>query len=182
MNRNNKFAQLNSPPLEGLGVGILIACKDDFAEILEIQKKAFHSEAIFYQNFNIQPLTQTLEEMLEECKEKVVLKAVVEGKIVGSIRANVHEEDCCVNKLVVLPEFQKHGIGEKLLGEIEKHFPSVEKFTLATGSKSESNIRLYEKVGYKIIRTETFHDGVEAVVMEKKSTVAKFATFQIKNN
>lgn len=120
--------------------------------------------------------------MLEECNNKVVLKAVVDGKIVGSVRANLDGDNCGVNKLVVLPEFQKRGIGEKLLGEIEKHFPSVEKFTLATGSKSESNIRLYEKVGYKIIRTETFHDGVEAVVMEKKSTVAKFATVQIKNN
>lgn len=167
MNRNNKFAQLNSPLWEGLGVGILIAFKDDFAEILAIQKKAFLSEAELYQNFKIQPLTQTLEEMLEECIHKVVLKAMVGEKIVGSIRANVCEEGCCVNKLVVLPEFQKRGIGKMLLLEIEKYFPGTKKFTLATGSKSESNIRLYEKAGYKIIRTETFHDGVEAVVMEK---------------
>jgi ribosomal protein S18 acetylase RimI-like enzyme len=167
MNRNNKFAQLNSPPLEGLGVGILIACKDDFAEILEIQKKAFHSEAIFYQNFNIQPLVQTLEELIEECNDKVVLKAVVDGKIVGSVRANLDGDNCGVNKLVVLPEFQKRGIGEKLLGEIENHFPEAKKFTLATGANSESNIRLYQKVGYQIVSTTTFDGGIEAVMMEK---------------
>ena len=182
MNENRKIAQLDSPPREGLGVGILIACEDDFAKILDVQKKAFYSEAVLYQKFNIQPLSQTLEEMQEECKDKVVLKAIVEEKIVGSIRANVCEEGCCVNKLVVLPEFQKRGIGEKLLRKIENHFPEAKKFSLATGAKSESNIRLYQKAGYKIIRTETFHDGVEAVVMEKKSTVAKFATVKIKNN
>jgi GNAT superfamily N-acetyltransferase len=143
------------------------ASKLDFLEILEIQKKAFYSEAVLYKNFNIHPLIQTLEEMQEECKGKVVLKAVADGQIVGSIRANVCEEGCCVNKLVVLPEFQKRGIGKMLLLEIEKYFPGTKKFTLATGSKSESNIRLYEKADYKIIRTETFHDGVEAVVMEK---------------
>lgn len=182
MKKNNKSAQLNSPPKEGLGVGIFLALQEDLVEILEIQKKAFLSEAEFYQNFNIQPLTQTLSEIEEECKEKVVLKAVVDGKIVGSIRANAFENDCLVNKLVVLPEFQKRGIGEKLLRKIENHFPEAKKFSLATGAKSESNIRLYQKAGYKIIRTETFHDGVEAVVMEKKSTVAKFATVKIKNN
>jgi len=146
---------------------ITCASVSDFPEILEIQKKAFLSEAELYQNFNIQPLSQTLEELVEECQEKIVLKAVLNGKTVGSIRANTFENGCWVNKLVVLPEFQKRGIGEKLLREIESYFLDTEKFTLATGAKSESNIRLYEKVGYKIIGKETFHDGVEAVVMEK---------------
>jgi ribosomal protein S18 acetylase RimI-like enzyme len=143
------------------------ASASDFPSILEIQKKAFFSEAEFYQNFNIQPLTQTLSEMVEECNEKVVLKAAIERKIVGSVRANINENVCWVNKLVVLPEYQRQGIGEKLLREIETYFPNAEKFTLATGAKSESNIRLYKKVGYEIIGYETFHGGIEAVMMVK---------------
>lgn len=167
MDEFSTTTQLDSSTSERLGVGILIVCDDDFAEILEIQKKAFLSEAALYQNFNIQPLTQTLEEMREECKEKVVLKAVVDGKIVGSIRANTHEEGCWLNKLIVLPEYQRRGLGEKLLREIEKHFPEAKKFTLGTGANSESNIRLYQKVGYQIVGNTTFEDGVEAVMMEK---------------
>lgn len=97
---------------------MVCASVSDFPEILEIQKKAFYSEAEFYQNYQIQPLTQTLEEMIEECKDKVVLKAVFDEKIVGSVRANAYENDCWVNKLVVLPAFQRQGIGEKLLREI----------------------------------------------------------------
>lgn len=153
---------------------LLIACASvsDFPEILEIQKKAFYSEAEFYQNYQIQPLTQTLEEMIEECKDKVVLKAVFDEKIVGSVRANAYENGCWVNKLVVLPAFQRQGIGGKLLREIENYFPKADKFTLATGARSQSNIRLYEKVGYKTIRKETFHDGVEAVVMEKEKVTS----------
>lgn len=139
----------------------------DFSEILEIQKKAFLSEAELYQNFNIQPLTQTLENMQEECKNKVVLKAEVDGIIAGSIRANMNGVNCWVNKLVVLPQYQKRGIGEELLREIEKYFPEAKKFTLGTGTNSESNIRLYQKVGYQIIGKTTFEGGVEAVMMEK---------------
>ncbi len=173
MKKNNKSAQLNSPPKEGLGVGIFLALQEDLVEILEIQKKAFLSEAEFYQNFNIQPLTQTLSEIEEECKEKVVLKAVVDGKIVGSIRANAFENDCLVNKLVVLPEYQRQGIGEKLLRKIETYFPNSKKFTLATGAESKSNIRLYQKVGYQIVGKTTFEGGIEAVVMEKTPQTPK---------
>ncbi|HOO85355.1 MAG TPA: GNAT family N-acetyltransferase [Prolixibacteraceae bacterium] len=139
----------------------------DFAEIMEIQKKAFLSEAELYHNFNIQPLTQTLEDMIEECKDKVVLKAVIDGKIVGSVRAKLDEDNCWVNKLIVLPEYQRKGIGKSLLFNIETFFPRAKKFILATGSNSKSNIKLYEKIGYKIVSKENFSDGVEAVIMEK---------------
>ena len=148
----------------------LIICRanqTDFPEILAIQKKAFLSEAEFYQNFNIQPMTQTLEEMKTECREKIVLKAIVNGQIVGSIRANTTEDICMVNKLVVLPEFQKRGIGKKLLQEIEIYFTDVDKFKLQTGAFSESNIGLYTKTGYQIVGRSMFEGGVEAVVMEK---------------
>jgi ribosomal protein S18 acetylase RimI-like enzyme len=82
-------------------------------------------------------------------------------------------DKCWVNKLVVLPEFQKRGIGEKLLRKIENHCPEAKKFTLATGANSESNIRLYQKVGYQIVSTTTFDGGIEAVMMEKTNDIRK---------
>ena len=75
-----------------------------------------------------------------------------------------------VNKLIVLPEFQKKGIGKKLLQEIETYFAEAQKFTLQTGANSESNIRLYTKSGYQIIGRSIFEGGVEAVVLEKTVT------------
>lgn len=168
MSQNSKHTKKQAPPLGDWRV--VLASVSDFPEILEIQKKAFRSEAELYQNFNIQPLTQTLDELEEECLEKIVLKAVLDGKIVGSIRANTYEEGCWLNKLIVLPEYQRKGIGETLLREIENYFPTAKKFTLGTGANSESNIRLYQKVGYQIIGKTTFEGGVEAVVMEKQST------------
>jgi ribosomal protein S18 acetylase RimI-like enzyme len=171
MNDNNRLATTKASPLGGFGV--FVASSSNFAEILEIQKKAFLSEAELYQNFNIQPLVQTLEDMMEECKDKVVLKAIVDETIIGSVRANMDGENCWVNKLVVLPEYQRRGLGKKLLREIEIHFPEAKKFTLATGLKSKSNIRLYQKVGYQIVSTTTFEGGIEAVVMEKTNDIRK---------
>jgi indole-3-glycerol phosphate synthase len=150
---------------------IQIAHRTDFPEILEIQKKAFLLEAEFYNNFNIQPLTQTLQEMEEECKEKIVLKAVCEGNIVGSVRAGLNNGDYWINKLVVLPFYQKRGIGEALLRQIEIFFPHADCFKLATGEQSESNIRLYSRVGYRITGKSSFAGGVNAVDMEKQVTI-----------
>ncbi len=139
----------------------------DLPEILNLQKIAFLQEARLYNNFNIQPLTQTLEEIQTECEGKIILKAEIESMIVGSVRANLEKGDCWVTKLMVHPDYQKLGIGKALLLEIEKYYPKVNIFKLGTGAKSKNNIRLYEKIGYRIVNYDTFHDGVEAVFMEK---------------
>jgi len=69
--------------------------------------------------------------------------------------------------LIVHPENQKKGIGTKLMETIEKIFPSTERFELFTGSRSEGNIRLYEKLGYRIFRKERLSAKVILVYMEK---------------
>jgi GNAT superfamily N-acetyltransferase len=140
---------------------------NDLRKILELQKVAFLQEARLYNKFDIQPLTQTIEEIKAEFKTKIILKAEVGSRIVGSVRANTSDDDCWVNKLMVHPDYQGQGIGKALLREIEKYFPRVKKFKLGTGAKSKNNIRLYEKAGYSVIKYDKFHDGVEAVFMEK---------------
>ncbi len=140
---------------------------NDLHKILELQKLAFIQEARLYDNFNIQPLTQTFEEIGTEFETKVFLKVETDSAIVGSVRANVNENDCWVNKLMVHPDFQGRGIGRALLLEVERYFPHIKRFRLATGARSKNNIRLYEKAGYNIVKYDTFHDGVEAVFLEK---------------
>ncbi|MBN2610283.1 MAG: GNAT family N-acetyltransferase [Bacteroidales bacterium] len=143
------------------------ATRSDLPEILQLQKEAFLQEAQLYNNLNIQPLTQTTEEIETEYQTKVFLKALAGSAIVGSVRANLDGAACWVNKLMVHPLFQKRGIGKALLLEIEKYFTESEKFLLGTGAKSTNNIRLYESAGYRILKYDKFHDGVDAVFMEK---------------
>ncbi len=56
----------------------------DVSEIFRLQRAAYQSEAEIYNDYSIQPLTQTFAEALEEFQNSVVLKAVLDGKIVGS--------------------------------------------------------------------------------------------------
>lgn len=149
------------------------ATKEDLVQILDLQKLAFTREARLHNNYNIQPMTQSLEEVEAEYKTKIFLKIEDGSKIIGSVRANLNGEECWVNKLMVHPEYQCRGIGKSLLLEIEKYFPEVKKFKLATSTKSYGNIRLYESTGYVTVKIEKMHDGVEGVFMEKVNNCRK---------
>ena len=139
----------------------------DAEEILTLQKLAYQSEAAIYNDYTIPPLTQTLEEIRADFEKHVFLKVSADGRIVGSVRAHVRERTCFVGRLIVHPDFQNRGIGTRLLNEIEETFSGAERFELFTGSRSEKNLYLYQKLGYKIFKSEELTDKVALVFLEK---------------
>jgi len=72
---------MNDPDLQ-----ISLASKNDANEILELQKSAFLGQAAIYNNYELPPLTQTLESIENEFGEKTFLKAVSNGQVIGSVR------------------------------------------------------------------------------------------------
>ena len=74
------------------------------------------------------------------------------NQIVGSIRAYLDELNIChVGKLIVSPDCQNHGIGRRLMFEIESYFHQCKKFTLFTGKDTPNTLHLYQTVGYEIV-------------------------------
>jgi ribosomal protein S18 acetylase RimI-like enzyme len=69
----------------------------------------------------------------------------------------------------VHPDLQRHGIGTRLMQAIEARFQDAERYELFTGNKSEGNIRLYGRLGYKVFRSEKVSDALTLVYMEKQS-------------
>lgn len=122
---------------------------DDLEEILNLQKLAFISEAELYNDYNIEPLKQTIASVREDFKIHIFLKAVCNNKIVGSVKGRETDGYCWIGKLIVHPEFQNKGIGRRLMREIEGLFPNIKQFQLYTGNRSQKNIHLYESLGYK---------------------------------
>lgn len=144
------------------------ATREDLPDILNLQKSAFAEVALLLNNFNLPPLQQTLEELCKEFEESVILKYLSgDNKIVGSVRAFIDADNIChVGKLIVHPTCQNQGIGKMLLNEIEKVFPSCNKFSLFTGEITPNTRHLYENQGYHIIdRKEA--DGVFMLFMKK---------------
>ncbi len=143
------------------------ATVSDAEELLALQKLAYRSEAEIYDDFKIPPLVQTMEQMEADFEKQICLKAVVDGKIVGSVRAFAGEGTCYIGRLLVHPEFQNRGIGTELMARIEEVFRESKRFELFTGHRSEKNLHLYEKLGYRTFKTERVHDRLTIVFMEK---------------
>ena len=136
-------------------------------EILNLQYLAYQSEAELFGSKDIPPLKQTLDEVIEEFNNGIILKLTDEnGTIIGSVRATEKNGTVYIGKLMVHPDHRCKGYGTKLLSEIESCYPD-KRFELFTSTRSVDNIRLYEKVGYKIFDRKPVDDELVFVYMEK---------------
>ena len=146
------------------------ASLDDAETILALQKLAYQSEARFYDDWSLPPLTQDLASLREEFGSSVVLKATVAtDRLIGSVRARVDyvSGTAAIGRLIVHPKFQRRGIGSELLEAVEAACPGVAKFELFTGSRSEATIRLYQRHGYTVTRTEPASGTLSLTYLEK---------------
>lgn len=146
------------------------ATECDLQAILDLQKAAFMEVAKQMNNFNIPPLLQDIQSVRNDFDTCVILKFIShEDQIVGSIRGNIYGENFChIGKLFVHPNFQNKGIGTALMYEIEKYFPSCQKFTLFTGNETPNTVHLYTNVGYHIVYKKVI-DGLLLIHMEKEN-------------
>ena len=146
---------------------IIKAEKEDLQKILDLQYLAYQSEARLFDNQDIPPLKQTLADVENEYQKGMILKALDEGEtIIGSVRAFCDSGTVYIGKLMVHPSKQGQGIGTKLLLEMEKQCPN-QRYELFTSSRSERNIELYKKLGYKIFDEEQVTEELRFVYMEK---------------
>ena len=146
---------------------IIKAEKEDLQKILDLQYLAYQSEARLFDNQDIPPLKQTLADVENEYQKGMILKALDEGEtIIGSVRAFCDSGTVYIGKLMVHPSKQGQGIGTQLLLEMEKQYPN-QRYELFTSTKSERNIALYQKLGYKIFDEEQVTEELRFVYMEK---------------
>jgi ribosomal protein S18 acetylase RimI-like enzyme len=140
---------------------------DDVGEVLHLQRAAYESEAKLYNNWSLPALTQTIESLREEYSSSLVLKGIVDGKIIGSVRAAVEGDSCKISRLIVHPDYQRQGVGSRLLNFIEKKHDHVRRYELFTGSLSVGNIKLYIRHGYNVIGTELVSKSLSITYLEK---------------
>jgi ribosomal protein S18 acetylase RimI-like enzyme len=150
-------------------VRIAPAQSSDAEEILALQKTAYRSEAELYQDFSIPPLTQSRSDIESEFDRKRFLKATVDGHVIGSVRGELRNGTCHIERLIVHPGWQNRGIGGKLLRAVEAQFPEADRFELFTGERSQRNLHLYQKMGYRPFRQHPFNERITLVYLEKKN-------------
>ncbi|MFE2099979.1 MULTISPECIES: GNAT family N-acetyltransferase [unclassified Streptomyces] len=157
----------------GMSVTISVATEQDSEQIFRLQYLCFQSEAALYGNYRIDPLVQSLDSVRQEVVADCVFVARLGDEVVGAVRGKVTEDGAAaIGKLCVHPRLQGHGIGARLLRAAEAALEGergATKFRLFTGHRSESNLRLYRRVGYQAVGRSKGADGVEMIVLEKQA-------------
>ncbi len=105
----------------------------------------------------------------------IALKAVAAERVVGFIAADPRQQEghTIIVTLAVDPEYQRRGIGERLLREVEAR-TTLPRFQLMVRKSNLPALHLYRKLNYTIVETWShyYEDGEDAYVMEKTLTPA----------
>ncbi|MFF0435841.1 GNAT family N-acetyltransferase [Streptomyces sp. NPDC004327] len=160
-----------------MGMSVTISAADaaeDAESILKLQFLCYQREAEIYQDWSIEPLTQSLAELRAELAEGRGFVARLGDEIVASVRGRLDEDGTVrIAKLIVHPRMQRHGLGGRLLDAIENHFAdepapaAAKRFQLFTGHRSEGNLRLYRSKGYEQVATREVGPKLTLVTLEK---------------
>ncbi|MEP7265151.1 MAG: GNAT family N-acetyltransferase [Bacteroidota bacterium] len=102
---------------------------------------------------------------------KNVVVCYVDDKAIGCGAFKKYEEETVeIKRMYVLPDFRGHGIGHRILNELEVWALELENTSciLETGKMQPEAIRLYTKAGYTIIKNYGQYENVEnSVCMQK---------------
>ncbi|MER6051411.1 GNAT family N-acetyltransferase [Streptomyces sp. BHT-5-2] len=160
----------------GTSVTISTATDGEAEQILKLQYLCYQTEAALYDDYGIEPLTQTLDSLRAELAEGCVMVARLGQEVVGSVRGTVDAEGTArIGKLIVHPRLQRHGLGGRLLAAVEQRLAqerSATRYRLFTGDRSEGNLRLYRSHGYAPVGTEQLTRRLALVTLEKELTPA----------
>jgi ribosomal protein S18 acetylase RimI-like enzyme len=103
----------------------------------------------------------------------IALKAIAGPRIVGFIAGDPrrHEGHTIIVTLAVDPDYQRRGIGERLLWEVEAR-STLQRLQLMVRISNLPALHLYRKLNYTIVETwpRYYEDGEDAYVMEKTTT------------
>lgn len=141
------------------------------AEILKVinssNREAFRT--IIPKEYFIDPIL-SLKQLLKEFDKAEFFSYKQRGGIVGvAALEGKNKETGKINWVYVLPEWQRRGIGTKLLTHLEKKAKkfNLKKIQLVTIEKATSAVSYYKKLGYRLVRSIERQWGLD-VVMEKE--------------
>ena len=139
----------------------------DIPVLYQLQLLAFESEAKMIGSRDVPALQETEEENRIDFENWNTLKLENDdSKIIGAIRYRQCDGFIDVGRLMIHPDYRHHGLAQKLLSEVDCLYPKEIK-ELYTCTKSWSNIRLYEKMGYKPYKEHMDASGLSFVHMRK---------------
>ncbi len=132
-----------------------VATRADAGEILTLQRACWIQEAVANDMWDVPALHESLELVTAELDAWTTFVLRSAGRLVGSVRGRLDGTEWLVGRLMVAPDLQGHGLGRWMLERAEEAAPpDARSIGLITGARSEDNLRMYRRAGFRPIRDQ----------------------------
>jgi ribosomal protein S18 acetylase RimI-like enzyme len=139
-----------------------------------LQREAYELEAALIGSRGMQALNESEADLAANATEAFhgcFLGTVDNTKLVGVIATEVCEHPSCptspkewwISRLAVAPAFARRGIGRALVLHVIEHAASGVGLRVSTAAANLPAVRLYQSVGFAIVKNATAPDGTQLV-------------------
>lgn len=137
-------------------------------EIVDLQQESYRIEADIIGNSCIPPLFDTVDNIRQT--DEVFLGYKVKRELVGLLSYKLEFGILDIHRLAVKPDHFNKGIAKNLLCKVIEDNPEAQKVIVATGAKNRPAIKLYERLGFKIIREFDVEENMKIAQLELMDT------------
>ncbi|GAB3488546.1 tRNA (guanosine(37)-N1)-methyltransferase TrmD [Flexivirga lutea] len=134
-----------------------VATPADVGELLTLTHACWLLEGIANRSLDIPAQHETLASLSASLRDWTTYVARVDGRLVGAVRGRAGTSpdggtDWHIGRLMVAPDLHGRGFGRALLDFIVQAAPEgVTSYSLLTGARSERNLRMYRKAGFRVV-------------------------------
>jgi tRNA (guanine37-N1)-methyltransferase len=148
---------------------VRLATPADAGELLTLQRACWMQEQQANPDVEIPALHESLDDVRAWLGEWTVLVVRRAGRLVGAARARPGADGRWdIGRLMVAPDLQGAGLGRRLLTAVEEAAPAeATAYELFTGARSDRNLRMYRKAGYRLRRDLPAPHGAVLLVKQR---------------
>jgi tRNA (guanine37-N1)-methyltransferase len=137
------------------------ATPSDAGELLTLQLACWVREAQANETLDIPPLREDLAAVQAWLGTWTTFVVRSGTRLVAAVRGRLEGDTWEVGRLMVAPDLRGRGLGRWLLGHVESAAPGeARRVSLVTGARSEANLRMCKKAGYRFDRVQPDDTGV----------------------
>jgi tRNA (guanine37-N1)-methyltransferase len=127
------------------------ATRGDAGELLTLQRACWVDEAVANEMWDLPALHETLEQVEADLERWTTFVLRSSGRLVGSVRGRrTGRGDWFIGRLMVAPDLRGRGLGRWLLEQVVAAAPDeARRLALMTGARSEANLRMYRRAGFR---------------------------------